>query len=342
MTILESLKEDVLEKFPNQIVYPNKTQDLLAYCEKNVNLITEAYELDLAEAGDRHTKMVISQHYYGNRRQTKNIELQVEQWIHTKLVEILIKNKNRIEKGHIENLFNLWKNVFEGKTSHENSQSLLEKLTINRASYSEFAPDPVDKVKTQKILEAANGITPSLGNAFHYRVDVLPQDAKDAMYPYMHGTFANCTQETRKEFGDNPHAYSEKEWRAKGICFNTQFEAPLILAYSIPTRIDGSPEHWRPNEFETSKDVTLVGVGLNMWNTICTVEDMGLNSCCLKAYHNKALEQIKVSSDETLPGDWQWQPYVFLCIGKGVRPKGDHRKYKPRGITNTLKIEAAA
>ena len=34
MTILESLKENVLETFPNQIVYPNKTQDLLAYCEK--------------------------------------------------------------------------------------------------------------------------------------------------------------------------------------------------------------------------------------------------------------------------------------------------------------------
>ena len=72
MTILESLKENVLENFPNQIVYPNKTQDLLAYCEKNVNLITEAYELDLAEGSDRHTKMMISQHYYGNRRQTKN------------------------------------------------------------------------------------------------------------------------------------------------------------------------------------------------------------------------------------------------------------------------------
>ena len=55
MTILESLKENVLENFPNQIVYPNKTQDLLAYCEKNVDLITEAYELDLAEGSDRHS-----------------------------------------------------------------------------------------------------------------------------------------------------------------------------------------------------------------------------------------------------------------------------------------------
>ena len=342
MTILESLKENVLENFPNQIVYPNKTQDLLAYCEKNVDLITEAYELDLAEGSDRHTKMMISQHYYGNRRQTKNIELQIEQWIHTNLVEMLSKDKNNIEKAHIKNLFNLWKEVCEGST-HETNQSFLENLTINRASYSKFSKEEIDAVKIEKILGAANGITPSLGNNFHYRVDVLPQDVKDAMYPYMHGTFDNCTQETQNEFEENYLAYSMDEWREKGICFNHQFEAPVVLAYSIPVPVDSSHNgYWTTDEFTTGKEATLVGLGLNMWNAICTVEELGLNSCCLKAYNPKALETFDTKTSEELPEGWKWQPYIFLCIGKGIQAKGDHRKYKPRGITNTLEFEVAA
>lgn len=342
MTIVAEMKEIVQAKFPNQTLYPDKTKDLLAYCDKNIELFVEAYNLDLEEGSHRHTKMAISHHYYGNRRQTKNIKLETEIWIHQTLVDILSKNKTNLEKYHLENSLKLWIDVFEEKTTHEDSQSYLEKLTINRASFSEFESGTIDQVKIEKILEAANGITPSLANAFHYRVDVLDQETKDAMYPYMHSFYPDASNKTKKQFAADPTKYSQKEWREKGICFNTQFEAPLVLAYSIPCRVDGTPEHWRPNEFETSRDATLVGVGLNMWNTICAVEEMGLNSCCLRAFNENALKQIKISTDEEMPHDWAWFPYVFLCIGKGVRPKGDHRKYKPRGIVNTLKIETTA
>ena len=340
MTILESLKENVLETFPNQIVYPNKTQDLLAYCEKNVNLITEAYELDLAEGGDRHTKMMISQHYYGNRRQTKNIELQVEQWIHAKLVDTLSKDKNNIEKSHIENLFNLWKEVFEGGT-HETNQSFLENLTINRTSYSKFEDTKIEDIVTTQILNAANGITPSLANNYHYRVDVLPDSAKSAMWPYMHSTFDDCPAEVKQAFEDDYTSKTMDEWRDLGICFNHQFNAPLVLAYSIPS-IHGQWKTWKTHEFPTSKDATFIALGTNMWNVICNVEELGLNSCCLRAFNPKALEQINVKTDESMPEGWKWEPFIFLCIGKGIQAKGDHRKYKPRGITNTLEFEVAA
>jgi len=163
------------------------------------------------------------------------------------------------------------------------------------------------------------------------------------MYPYMHGTFDNCTQETQNEFEENYLAYSMDEWREKGICFNHQFEAPVVLAYSIPVPVDSSHNgYWTTDEFTTGKEATLVGLGLNMWNAICTVEELGLNSCCLKAYNPKALETFDTKTSEELPEGWKWQPYIFLCIGKGIQAKGDHRKYKPRGITNTLEFEVAA
>jgi predicted oxidoreductase (fatty acid repression mutant protein) len=340
MNILDTIKEKVKGKFPNQTLYPDKTTDLLAYCDKNIPLMLEAYELDLSEGKTRHTNMAISHHYYGNRRQTKNIKLETELWIQETLVELLTETKNLVEKQHLDNCFKLWKDVLQGE-SYESNQSFLENLTMNRASYSEFSNESIDNVKLQKILEAANGITPSLSNNFHYRVDVLPQETRDAMYPYMHSFFPDATEKTKKEFEENPTQYTEKEWREKGICFNTQFNAPLILAYSIPARVTGDRKRWYPNEFETSRDATLVAVGLNMWNTICTVEEMGLNSCCLKAYNPKALDMIEIKTSEEMPDDWHWQPYVFLCIGKGIRQKGDHRKYKPRGIVNTLEFEVA-
>lgn len=340
MNILDTIKEKVVGKFPNQTLYPDKTKDLLAYCEKNIPLMIEAYKLDLNEGKTRHTNMAISHHYYGNRRQTKNIKLETELWIQQILVDLLKEKSNIIEKQHLENCFKLWKDVFEGE-SYKTNQSFLENLTMNRASYSEFANESIDQVKIQKILEAANGITPSLANNFHYRVDVLPKKTKDAMYPYMHSFYPDATEETKKQFEDNPLQYSEAEWRKKGICFNTQFNAPLILAYSIPARISGDRKNWTPTEFETSRDATLVAVGLNMWNTICAVEEMGLNSCCLKAYNPKALDIIEIKANEEMPLDWHWQPYVFLCIGRGIKQKGDHRKYKPRGIVNTLTFELA-
>ena len=341
MSILEAVKDKVLAKFPDQTTYPNKTKDLLDYCDKNIDLVVEAYNLDLAEGTDRHTKMVISQHYAGNRKQTKNITVETELWIHEQILNFYgSKTLNNLEKSHIVNLFNIWKDVFQ-EESYEATQGFLENLVLNRASYTTFKDTPIDNVKLNKILNAANGLTPSLANNYHYRVDVVPEDVKQAMWPHMHSYFDGCPAEVRDAFEKDHTTHSMEEWKKSGVCFNTQFDAPLVLAFSIPTPINEDPVHWTTSEFPTSRDATFIALGTNMWNVICTVEELGLNSCCLKAFNSKALDVVNIKTSEDMPTGWEWKPFIFLCIGKGEKIKGDHRKYKPKGIVNTLEFDVA-
>lgn len=338
MNLLDSIKEKVLVKYPDNKLYPDKTADILNYLDKNLDLVLEAYKLDLKEGSDRHTKMMISNHYAGNRRQTKYILLQTELWMHEEIFELLCKTTqlNTVEKVHAEFLFDLWKTTFENNSA---THSYLDSLTLNRTSYSKFEDTEIDQITKTQILNAANGITPSLANNYHYRVDVLPDEVKAAMYPYMHSTFSDCTLEVKQAFEDDYTAKSIDEWRDLGICFNHQFNAPLVLAYSMPVNKDQPHKPWTQHEFPTSKDATFIALGTNMWNVICKVEELGLNSCCLKAYNPKALEQFEVHTDESMPEGWKWEPFIFLCIGKGVQAKGDHRKYKLNGIVNSLKFE---
>jgi len=338
MNLIETMKEKVLDEYPDNTVYPDKTVDILNYLDKNLELVLDAYRLDLSEGTDRHTKMMISNHYAGNRRQTKNILLQTELWMHEEIFNLFCKknNFNSVEKLHLESLFKLWETTFENNSA---THSYLDSLTLNRTSYSKFEDTVIDDITKTQILNAANGITPSLANNFHYRVDVLPNDVKDAMYPYMHSTFEGCTQETQAAFEKNYLAHSIDEWKEKGICFNHQFNAPLVLAYSMPVNTTNPNRPWKQHEFPTSKDATFIALGTNMWNVICKVEELGLNSCCLKAYNPKALQQFDVQTDETMPEGWKWEPFIFLCIGKGTDAKGDHRKYKLNGIVNSLNFQ---
>lgn len=338
MNLADTIKEKVLIEYPDNKFYPDRTNDLLNYLDKNLELVLEAYRLDLSEGLDRHTKMMISNHYAGNRRQTKNIRLQTELWMHEEIFDLFCKqnNLNSVEKLHVQSLFNLWKDAFEKNNAEH---SYLDSLTLNRTSYSKFEDSEIDQITKRQILNAANGITPSLANNYHYRVDVLPDDVKAAMYPYMHSKFDDCSEEILKAFEEDYLAHSMSEWRDKGICFNHQFNAPLVLAYSMPVPINGSYRNWKQHEFPTSKDATLIALGTNMWNVICKVEELGLNSCCLKAYNPKALQQFEVTTDESMPEGWKWEPFIFLCIGKGIEAKGDHRKYKPKGIVNSLKFQ---
>lgn len=342
MNILNTIKETIEKEFPNQTLYPNQTVDLLIYCDKNIPLILEAYNLDLAEGSNRHTKMVISQHYAGNRRQTKNIQLSVELRIHEQIAELLSKeNFNNLEKSHIAHLFTIWKEVFT-ENNFKDTQGFLENLVLNRASYTTFKNEKIDSVKISKILNAANGLTPSLSNNYHYRVDVLPDAARQVMWPHMHSYFDGCPAEVKDAFEKDHTTRTMAEWKKAGVCFNTQFDAPVVLAYSVPKSVDDSPKHWTTSDFPTSRDATMIALGTNMWNAICTVEELGLNSCCLRAYNtDKISEIVSVSSKEELPEGWKWEPFIFLCIGKGEEIKGDHRKYKPKGIVNTLEFEVS-
>jgi predicted oxidoreductase (fatty acid repression mutant protein) len=337
--IKEIIKEKVLVKYPDNKIYLDKTDNILNYLDKNLELVLEAYNLDLLEGSDRHTKMMISNHYAGNKRQTKNIRLQTELWMHEELFNLFCKqNKfNNVEKLHLASLFDLWKTTFEKNSA---DHSYLDNLTLNRTSFSKFENTEIDQITKNQILNAANGITPSLANNYHYRVDVLPNEVKELMWPYMHSKFDDCPQEVQDAFEKNHLAHTMDEWRDKGICFNHQFNAPLVLAFSMPKFINDPSKPWTRQEFPTSKDATFIALGTNMWNVICKVEELGLNSCCLKAYNPKALEQIEVHTNEVMPNGWKWEPFIFLCIGKGIQAKGDHRKYKPNGIVNSLKFLA--
>ena len=155
---------------------------------------------------------------------------------------------------------------------------IIEKLWNERVSYSEYDKTPISEYNLKKILEAADGVTPSLGNNYHYRVDVLPEILKKDMWPYMQTTNDWCLPETKAEFDANYASKTDNEWRDLGICFNWQFKAPLVLAYSMPrsARLDQS---WgMPPGFPTGREATLIALGLSTWNVVLTVEELGLNS----------------------------------------------------------------
>ena len=336
---VELLKERVQEKYSIKTTYPNKTVDLLAYVDKTMPLVLTAYSLDIEEKSNRHTHMFVGQLYKGQRRQTKNIDIHVEFWMHQTLVDMVCLD-NGVTAAEREQLTNLWhiiRDVFDGQT-YENSYSHLEKIVYNRASYSKFKDKKVDPIKTAKILNAADGLTPALASNYHYRVDVVPDHVKEAMWPYMHSFYDGTPQEVKDLYAENPYAHTDEEWQQLGVCFNWQFQAPIVLAYSIPNTKDHSRAFWNTSEFATSRDATMLSVGTNMWNVICTAEELGLNSCCLKAFQGPALDQITISTDEDMPEGWQWEPVIFACIGYGEKMKGDHRKYKPKGVVNTLEF----
>ena len=119
------------------------------------------------------------------------------------------------------------------------------------------------------------------------------------------------------------------------MCFNWQFKAPLILCYSLPMPNNFKNKWDGPERFATSRESTAIGLGLNLWNVIMKVESLGLNSCLCKSYTPEATEAFQLQTTEDI-GDNKWTPLIFLCIGTGVVPKGDHRVYKPMGIINTL------
>jgi len=340
-TYAEKLKQRITTKFVDNNLYPDRTVDLLAYVDSRIPYFIEAYCLDLEENSNRHTHMAIGNLYAGKRRQTKNITLQTENWMHSELVDIISADTNSSEQFRVQSLYHILRDALDYQT-YEDSYSSLEKIVLNRTSYSQFENSEIDQVKLSKILAATNGLTPSLSNNYHYRVDVLPSNVKEKMWPHMHSYFDGCPAEVKDAFERDHTTHSIAEWKAAGVCFNTQFDAPLVLAYSIPTPIDDSPKHWTVGEFPTSRDATMIALGTNMWNAICTVEELGLNSCCLRAYNTDKISNIvSVSSDEQLPEGWKWEPFIFLCVGKGTVAKGDHRKYKPKGIVNTLDFDVA-
>ena len=116
-------------------------------------------------------------------------------------------------------------------------------------------------------------------------------------------------------------------------------KASLVLESIVP-RMAMTSAQLAQLQRVTEVHATMISLGTNMWNAICTVEELGLNSCCLRAYNTDKISNIvSLSSKEEMPEGWKWEPFIFLCVGKGKKLKGDHRKYKPKGIVNSLTFE---
>lgn len=228
--------------------------------------------------------------------------------------------------------------ITENTDNYLDSYDYLDKLVYNRVSYSKFKSTPIDSVKTAKILNAADGLTPALSHHYHYRVDVVPEKIKQKVWPYMHSFYDWAEPDLKENFIKNIDNKTPDDWRELGVCYNWHFQAPLVLCYSIPVNLDNAYVWDGPGRFPTSKESTIIGLGLNLWNVIMTVESLGLNSCLCKAYTDEATNMIRLNTTEDI-GRNKWTPTIFLCIGEGLIPKGDHREYKPMGIVNTLTFE---
>jgi hypothetical protein len=315
--------------------YPNRTENFYK-CVRDMKFVLEAYCLDLAEDSNRHVHMIVSQFYRGNKLQLHSVD--VELWAHKRLVDLICLDEtvSGEEKTQLKKLFYVIRDAFDIGT-YKDSYDYLDKLVYNRISYSKFSSTPVDSVKTEIILNAANGLTPALAHNYHYRVDVVPDSLKQKVWPLMHSFHDWSKRGLKEDFLINYNTKTSDEWRDLGVCFNWQFQAPLILCYSLPI-----PNNFRlmwdgPKRFATSREATTIGLGLNLWNVIMKVESLGLNSCLCKAYTQEATEAICLTTTEDM-GENRWTPLIFLCIGTGVIPKGDHREYKPMNIVNTLKF----
>lgn len=343
MTIINTITQNMtayLDLLENELKLGSKYPHTDKHEEaslKDLKLALEAYCLDLAEDSTRHTHMAVSQYHKGHKRQTQTIDANLN--AHSQLVDMICAEKDvtDAEKIKLKSLHGIIRDAYQLDTYHD-SYSYLDNIVYNKVSHSKFNSAPVDAVKTAKILNAADGMTPSLGNNYHYRLDVLPEKLKANMWPHMHSYMEGCSLETQAAFEADITSKTDSEWRDLGICFNWQFNAPLVLVYSMPRKIDNSQSWQMPKEFPTGRDATLIALGLSMWNVIMTVEELGLKSCCLKAFNPKALAMIDAESDDVMTG-FKWEPIIFLCIGEGVQPKGDHRAYKPKGIVNTLSFQ---
>ena len=316
--------------------YPNRT-DSFYKCVRDMRYVLEAYCLDLSEGGSRHVHMVISQFYKGKTLQLKNTE--VESWAHERLVDIICLDDsiNYEEKNKLRLLFSIIQNSFKND-NYKNSYDYLDNLVYNRISYSKFKPTPVDSIKTAKILNAADGLSPALAHNYHYRVDVVPETLKKKVWPYMHSFYDWAVPGLKENFIKNIDSKTPDEWRELGVCYNWHFQAPLVLCYSMPLPNDTIQMWDGPERFPTSREATTISIGLNLWNVMMTVESLGLNSCLCKAFTNEATDMIRLNTTEDI-GNNRWTPTIFLCIGEGLVSKGDHREYKPMSIVNNLTFE---
>ena len=313
--------------------YPNRTENFYK-CVRDMKFVLEAYCLDLAEDSNRHVHMIVSQFYKGNKLQLHSVD--TELWAHKRLVNLICLDETipTEEKTQLKKLFHIIRAAFELNT-YKDSYDYLDKLVYNRISYSKFRSDPVDSVKTARILNAADGLTPALAHNYHYKVDVVPDSVKKKVWPLMHSFHDWADPNIKSDFILNYNTKTPDEWRDLGVCFNWQFQAPLILCYSMPLPNNFKNKWDGPERFATGREATVLGIGMNLWNVITTVESLGLNSCLCKAYTLEATEALQLQTTEDI-GDNSWTPLIFLCIGTGVVPKGDHRVYKPMGIINTL------
>lgn len=316
--------------------YPDRTDEFYK-CVRDMKFVIDAYCIDLQNHSTNEIEYMLAQFYKGKRLQLKSKT--VELFAHRRLIDMIFADATDVSTEQRKEFFVL-SDMFITALEYDDMSIAFndfDNLSLNRISFSRFNTRELTSGQQAKILNSADGITPSLAHNYHYRVDVLPNESKRRIWPYAHSFYPEATTETRLSFFSNFHNKSLDEWQNEGVCINWQMQAPFILMYSIPRKKDRTIE-WDRNLFPTGRDTTLIGLGLNLWNVMMTVESMGLNSCLCRAFEEEYIDKLVGIQQDDDMGDYHWVPYVFLCVGYGDIPKGDHRDYKPIGIVNTLKI----
>jgi nitroreductase len=333
---LQANRETILRKLC-------KNQD--QRCRRDLSAVFDAYVEAIRDHSDFKIRYVANQYYSAGVRQTHHPELELE--IHTQLHSLMLEH---IIDPELRRYFLGISSAFlEDLHGGPRPMEILhtELLGMQRHSVSVFRDTPIEDVQREIILRNTNGITPALCNEFNYRVDVLPDQHKPAVFraaltPFEHTTEDQLDQARNTEFREY-----DTQWRdlSRDVCVNPQVFAPLVLTYSFPDA-DSYADHntasrWRASSRTIGRDQSMVSLAMCAWHTVMVVEDLGLQSAFCGGFDQREINRLFGLRDDR---GQRWYPKLFLCIGHVDQYKivDDQRLAKHENLVNTCRFTNTA
>jgi nitroreductase len=333
---LQANRETILRKLC-------KNQD--QRCRRDLSAVFDAYVEAIRDHSDFKIRYVANQYYSAGVRQTHHpeLELKIHTQLHSLMLEHIIDPELRRYFLGISSAF--LEDLHGGPRPMEILHT--ELLGMQRHSVSVFRDTPVEDVQREIILRNTNGITPALCNEFNYRVDVLPDQHKPAVFraaltPFEHTTEDQLDQARNTEFREY-----DTQWRdlSRDVCVNPQVFAPLVLTYSFPDA-DSYADHntasrWRASSRTIGRDQSMVSLAMCAWHTVMVVEDLGLQSAFCGGFDQREINRLFGLRDDR---GQRWYPKLFLCIGHVDQYKivDDQRLAKHENLVNTCRFTNTA
>lgn len=332
-TLYANKSRIVSELIEHQMVhYPDRTQEY-SKCLRDLNFIYESYIFDLQTHGDWYIKKIGSYFWKGNKRQIVeySVEVAIHKLLADKLIEILPDHKNHIShlQSCLEDIIVNGNNEPDINPFPAIVSSTLQTMAHGRQNWKPLAghvkPDDV-----QKILSAANGVTPALSNEYNYRVSVVPERHKETLL-------------------EKTATYSETAAKLKpgyAVDKNFQYLAPLLLCFSIKENPD-NPDKNQWGGPITKRDPNLLSTGICMWHTVMTAVSLGYKTSFINISDFKVpivkeiLGLVDPEPDlRTLDRDGkiEFSPTAFIAIGSEGTINGNSRPVKEANVVNRLII----